>query len=120
MGGPITLNVTNLDHQKWLEIMSVADVDEKKKGLRKITKPRPGHADLGMNINDGLPGADARVIYWEELGAANPHACAVEANWEEHHWPINPPTREISLIFHRRSEERRVGKECRSRWSPYH
>ena len=29
------------------------------------------------------------------------------------------------LIFHacatrRRSEERRVGKECRSRWSPYH
>ena len=46
MGGPITLNVTNLDHQKWLEIMSAADGDEKKKGLRKITKPRPGHADL--------------------------------------------------------------------------
>ena len=46
MGGPITLNVTNLDHQKWLEIMSASDVDEKKKGLRKITKPRPGHADL--------------------------------------------------------------------------
>ena len=23
-------------------------------------------------------------------------------------------------IFHMRSEERRVGKECRSRWSPYH
>ena len=45
-GGPITLHVTNLDHQKWLEIMSVSDVEEKKKGLRKITKPRPGHADL--------------------------------------------------------------------------
>ena len=25
---------------------------------------------------------------------------------------------EVSLGF--RSEERRVGKECRSRWSPYH
>ena len=24
------------------------------------------------------------------------------------------------LREHRRSEERRVGKECRSRWSPYH
>ena len=24
------------------------------------------------------------------------------------------------LAAHRRSEERRVGKECRSRWSPYH
>ena len=59
----------------------------------------PRHPQWGMSINDGLPGADARVIYWEELGAANPHACAVEANWEEHHWPIDPPTREISLIF---------------------
>ena len=28
-----------------------------------------------------------------------------------------PSVREIA---HRRSEERRVGKECRSRWSPYH
>lgn len=46
MGGPITLNVINLDHQKWLDIMNVADVDDQKKELRKITRPRPGHADL--------------------------------------------------------------------------
>src|SRR2546430_13540991 len=26
----------------------------------------------------------------------------------------------INTILHERSEERRVGKECRSRWSPYH
>src|SRR2546422_5042400 len=26
----------------------------------------------------------------------------------------------VSHLFERRSEERRVGKECRSRWSPYH
>ena len=26
----------------------------------------------------------------------------------------------LSNIFRDRSEERRVGKECRSRWSPYH
>ena len=26
----------------------------------------------------------------------------------------------LADFFHRRSEERRVGKECRSRWSPYH
>ena len=26
----------------------------------------------------------------------------------------------IDLHAHLRSEERRVGKECRSRWSPYH
>ena len=26
----------------------------------------------------------------------------------------------LSVLFECRSEERRVGKECRSRWSPYH
>ena len=26
----------------------------------------------------------------------------------------------LSFVKHVRSEERRVGKECRSRWSPYH
>src|SRR2546430_17477139 len=26
----------------------------------------------------------------------------------------------VSELFLNRSEERRVGKECRSRWSPYH
>ena len=31
------------------------------------------------------------------------------------------PTRtEIAILRRNRSEERRVGKECRSRWSPYH
>ena len=33
---------------------------------------------------------------------------------------INPRTREPITIAASRSEERRVGKECRSRWSPYH
>ena len=28
--------------------------------------------------------------------------------------------KKINLIKLKRSEERRVGKECRSRWSPYH
>ena len=26
----------------------------------------------------------------------------------------------LIVLFANRSEERRVGKECRSRWSPYH
>jgi len=29
-----------------------------------------------------------------------------------------PEDKEMEIIL--RSEERRVGKECRSRWSPYH
>ena len=40
--------------------------------------------------------------------------------------PVKQDTKEISYWTDpasgdkRRSEERRVGKECRSRWSPYH
>ena len=32
------------------------------------------------------------------------------------HFEIKTPM----TSYHERSEERRVGKECRSRWSPYH
>lgn len=45
-GAPITLNVTNKDHQKWLDIMAVEDIEEKLKRKRRIKHPRPGHADL--------------------------------------------------------------------------
>src|SRR2546427_1980694 len=38
--------------------------------------------------------------------------------------PVSRPVGQISVAgrrrVRRRSEERRVGKECRSRWSPYH
>ena len=34
---------------------------------------------------------------------------------------LNPRTLYVRTeLSHNRSEERRVGKECRSRWSPYH
>ena len=31
-----------------------------------------------------------------------------------------PPEEILKHTYEYRSEERRVGKECRSRWSPYH
>lgn len=46
LGSPITLHVTNRDFKNWTEIMSAAAVEEKIKGRRRLTKPRPGHADL--------------------------------------------------------------------------
>lgn len=46
LGSPITLNVTNRDFKNWEQIMAAADVDEKIKQQRRLTKPRPGHADL--------------------------------------------------------------------------
>ncbi len=45
-GAPITLHVINKDHQKWLDIMAVEDIEDRLKSKRRITRPRPGHADL--------------------------------------------------------------------------
>lgn len=45
-GAPITLHVINKDHQKWLDIMAVEDIEDRFKSKRRITHPRPGHADL--------------------------------------------------------------------------
>ncbi|MGT2910728.1 chorismate synthase [Streptococcus cameli] len=45
-GAPITMDVINKDHQKWLDIMAVEDIEERLKSKRRIVHPRPGHADL--------------------------------------------------------------------------
>ena len=34
--------------------------------------------------------------------------------------PVDRPELDLNQRHAERSEERRVGKECRSRWSPYH
>src|SRR5471032_2405275 len=36
------------------------------------------------------------------------------------YWPRQVYGRLVEELSAQRSEERRVGKECRSRWSPYH
>src|SRR5258708_38215857 len=37
--------------------------------------------------------------------------------WQAH---VVPVIAVVAVFWARRSEERRVGKECRSRWAPYH
>src|SRR2546425_1535418 len=44
----------------------------------------------------------------------------VMEQWTNDDSTAAPIARELAGIVHARSEERRVGKECRSRWSPYH
>ena len=39
IGAPITLHVINKDHEKWLDIMAVEDIDDILKTKRKITHP---------------------------------------------------------------------------------
>ncbi|MFV0556773.1 MAG: chorismate synthase [Lactovum sp.] len=53
LGSPITLTVENQDYKNWHQIMEIAEVDEQTRMQRRVTKPRPGHADLvgGMKYN---------------------------------------------------------------------
>src|SRR3712207_4204871 len=56
-----------------------------------------------------------KIYEWSELlDDAVSHQSA-----EETHDPINTYKQRLNAA-RQRSEERRVGKECRSRWSPYH
>ena len=68
------------------------------------------------------------------MGTVNPLGMNVVDTWKKvlagesgigpitHFDPSNVPTKIAGEVkdFDYRSEERRVGKECRSRWSPYH
>mgnify|MGYP000580814127 CR=1 FL=1 len=68
---------------------------------------------LGISLQEGyliilatlivLQGAGTIYGLWAQGRAATPEA-----------------VRRLAVANSRRSEERRVGKECRSRWSPYH
>lgn len=46
LGSPITLVVENKDWKNWQSVMSIEAVTEKEKKKRRVSKPRPGHADL--------------------------------------------------------------------------
>ncbi|CAH1852091.1 chorismate synthase [Convivina praedatoris] len=46
LGSPITLNVHNDDHNNWSKIMAPDDPADAENTLRKVLRPRPGHADL--------------------------------------------------------------------------
>src|SRR2546426_12236313 len=58
------------------------------------------------------PGTHIMLLHGQTRpGVARSNAAAADNGIYYHGGPI---------IYAQRSEERRVGKECRSRWSPYH
>ena len=71
-----------------------------------------------VKINNGK--SQGRKLYNTSVLAPKPELeTPASSTWQEE------ATREIqiaiaTLLINFRSEERRVGKECRSRWSPYH
>src|SRR5579883_2344192 len=100
----LVLNVRNLEesHRFWTEILGFRQVGELHATPQRPNPPKMrfysgdhggklSHHDLALVENPALPEAPKD---WSMFGMP----CAIVV----------------------RSEERRVGKECRSRWSPYH
>src|SRR5574337_687726 len=75
-------------------------------GTRKVTAEKPHSSWLERLFSAGKNGngASARRLLYGYSGM----------------WHIADEAHVSTIATHPRSEERRVGKECRSRWSPYH
>ncbi len=67
LGSPIAMAIENKDFVHWEQVMSAEKLDEEPKNPRKVTRPRPGHADLAggqkfqtRDLRDILERASAR------------------------------------------------------------
>src|SRR5260221_4668377 len=80
------------ERERGITIVSAA-VSAEWKGYQINIIDTPGHIDFTAEVQRSLRVLDGRVVGFDAVQGAEPQS---------------------------RSEERRVGKECRSRWSPYH
>ena len=71
-----------------------------------LIKKLDSSVELPAYKTNGASGMDLMAFINEPITLKSQNSCLVPTG--------------ISVAFPSRSEERRVGKECRSRWSPYH
>jgi chorismate synthase len=61
LGSPVTLVIRNRDHENWLDAMAVDGPAPDADRARRVTRPRPGHADLAGALKLGTH--DARDVF---------------------------------------------------------
>ena len=101
----------------------------------RIYRPDQTINEILTDEEGNFTGYGKRLDYFDDMGYYNPYYLAelqpndrstVRINGNTF-FNINPikglnirTSQAVDAFDYRRSEERRVGKECRSRWSPYH
>ncbi|HVQ35358.1 MAG TPA: chorismate synthase, partial [Candidatus Bathyarchaeia archaeon] len=75
LGSPVALVIRNRDHASWTEVMGVEAPEAPAGPDRRVTRPRPGHADLAGALKHGTH--DARDIL--ERASARETAARVAA-----------------------------------------
>src|SRR3712207_3232548 len=78
----------------------------------KLFQEKGKRTDVALRFSTVAGGRDSSE------SARDPRGFAVKFYTEDGNWDL--VGNNLGVFFIRRSEERRVGKECRSRWSPYH
>src|SRR3712207_9183008 len=98
--------------------------------LQKLLRGAPGTFSHSMQVGNLAENAAERVgadpllarvgAYYHDIGKMEHPAYFIENQIAQvnPHATLSPAL--SAKVVKRRSEERRVGKECRSRWSPYH
>ena len=100
-------------------IVSLIYIDIKKKlrQNRSLLFPLLLRYERSGTVKRGRDGDDAPLLV--EGQAIDAHL-AVDAGLMVEEVLVDAVIDDVPLVLAGRSEERRVGKECRSRWSPYH
>ena len=110
-------NKVNLQEKKWIEKW------EKLKQKRKVLEKREA------NIEEAQKRTEEAKKNLEKIENLLIHTLSIDdtVDWgllkKKDSFPEKKPIKprkETHKNYPSRSEERRVGKECRSRWSPYH
>ncbi len=53
LGGPIAFEIANRDHAVWEKVMGPLEVEPEAAAKRRLSSPRPGHADLAGGLKYG-------------------------------------------------------------------
>src|SRR5256885_13912475 len=95
----------------WRAALGITDMTLRQRALPALTAVVLGVHALALL---GLP-------LWSQVSAPHTEVAAMQTRaLSLPEPPAPPPAAPVPAPKAPRSEERRVGKECRSRWSPYH
>ena len=104
------------------EIVSKAGqtVDGLNASLREITAANEAIQSIAAVAEEQAASSSEISRAMENINDSTERIVQKMDNLHELYGETEAMGRAVSEAAHRRSEERRVGKECRSRWSPYH
>src|SRR3712207_8113446 len=89
-------------------------------GIRDIGVTGVQTCALPICSSSGLSGRGIGLAPWMNVGFNSLNRNDAEDSCQSRPFSVTVGNEFAPFLRTKRSEERRVGKECRSRWSPYH